>query len=87
MSATPKSVEVSLCNAANYVGNRPSNSLDLVGPDKKTLREKYLIGEPRDCPVGTAEEMKARGFVGIYRKEVAKFYRLPNSNRVVPKTW
>lgn len=82
-----KSVEASPCNAATYVGNRPIKSLDLVGPDKRTLREKYFIGEPRDCPAGTAEEMKARGFVGIYRKEAVTFYRFPNSNRVVPKTW
>jgi hypothetical protein len=87
MSTTTKTVEDSLCNAASYVGNRPGNSLDLVGPDKKTLRDKYLIGEPRDCPAGTAGEMKARGFVGIYRKEPGTFYRLPNSNRIVPKTW
>jgi hypothetical protein len=75
------------CSAASYIGNRPSSCLDLVGPDKKTLREKYFIGDPHDCPSGTAAEMKARGFVGIYSREQATFFRLPKSNRRVPKTW
>ena len=73
------------CTAANYVGNRSARCLDLVGPDKRTIRDKYLIGEPCDCPIGTAEEMKARGYVGIYLREPVTFYRLPNSNRIVPK--
>lgn len=75
------------CNASTFIGNRSASSLDLVGPDKKTLREKYYIGEPHDCPAGSADEMKRRGFVGIYLKEPVTFYRLPNSNRIVPKTW
>jgi hypothetical protein len=75
------------CNASTFVGNRASTCLDLVGPDKKTLREKYYVGEPHDCPMGTAEEMKRRGYVGIYLKEPVTFFRLPNSNRIVPKTW
>ena len=54
---------------ATFVGNRLATCLDLIGPDKKTLREKYHVGEPRDCPFGTAEEMKRRGFVGIYEKQ------------------
>jgi hypothetical protein len=54
---------------ANFIGNRLASSLDLVGPDQKTLREKYLVGDPRDCPIGAAEEMKRRGYVGIYEKE------------------
>jgi hypothetical protein len=58
-----------VCNETNFVGNRLASSLDLIGPDKKTLREKYLIGDPRNCPMGSSEEMKRRGFVGIYEKE------------------
>ena len=79
--------EPAKCNSETFVGNRSRNSLDLVGPDKRTLREKYVIGEPHDCPVGTSDQMRALGFVGIYAREVATFYRLPNSNRIVPKTW
>ena len=60
--------EDTLCNEATFVGNRSSSCLDLVGPDKKTIREKYIVGEPHDCPMGNAAEMKRRGFVGIYLK-------------------
>jgi hypothetical protein len=67
----------------NFVGNRRASSLDLVGPDKTTLREKYLIGEPRDCPHGSAEEMKRAGYVGIYRKSGAITYRLPGTNLTI----
>ena len=77
----------SACSNANYVGNRSERCLDLVGPDAKTIREKYLIGEPRDCPFGSAAEMKARGYVGIYLRDPVTFFRLPNSNRIIPKTW
>lgn len=70
-----------------FVGNRSVRSLDLVGPDKKTLRQKYYIGEPHACPMGSAEEMKRRGFVGIYRKEPTALLRLPNSGKIVQKTW
>jgi hypothetical protein len=63
-----------LCDETNYVGNRLASSLDLPGPDHKTLREKYLIGEPRDCPIGKAAEMKRRGFVGIYEKDPNPFF-------------
>ena len=87
MTIGNKSGTDSLCTAATYVGNRPANTLDLVGPDRKTLREKYLVGEPRDCPIGTATQMKARGFVGIYLKEPVTYYRLPNSDRIVLKSW
>ena len=83
MSKTPEGA----CNAATYVGNRSIRSLDLVGPDKKTLRQKYIIGEPRACPMGSAEEMKRRGYIGIYLKEPSVFFRLPNSGRIVQKTW
>lgn len=55
-----------------FLGNRLASSLDLVGLDRKTLRQKYDIGEPFDCPLGNAEEMKRRGFVGIYLKEVTR---------------
>ena len=55
-----------------FIGNRLSSSLDLIGPDRKTLRQKYDIVEPFDCPLGSAEEMKRRGFVGIYLKEVRR---------------
>jgi|GEM_PF-3142411 len=82
-----KTNQESPCSAANYIGNRSIRSLDLVGPDHKTLRQKYLIGEPRDCPMGAAEEMKQRGFVGIYLKEPANFFRLPKTGFIVQKTW
>ena len=82
-----KRTENSPCNDANYIGNRSIRSLDLLGPDKKTLREKYLIGEPRDCPMGTADEMKRRGFVGIYMKEPANFFRLRGTGLIVSKAW
>ncbi len=75
------------CNEATYLGNRPLRTLDMMGPDKKTLRQKYLIGEPRGCPLGTAEEMKRRGFVGIYQKNPVMRFRLPHSNLVIEKTW
>lgn len=70
-----------------FIGNRSVRCLDLIGPDKKTLRQKYHIGEPHACPMGSAEEMKRRGYVGIYRKEPATLFRLPASGRIVQKTW
>ena len=75
------------CNPATYIGNRSARALDLVGPDKKTLRQKYLIGEPHACPLGSALEMKKRGYVGIYLKEPVTFFRLPHSGRIIQKTW
>ena len=57
------------CTELNFIGNRLASCLDLVGPDKKTIREKNLVGDPRDCPFGSSEEMKRRGFVGIYEKQ------------------
>jgi hypothetical protein len=74
-------------NTPVYVGNRSVRCLDLVGPDKKTIRQKYVIGEPHACPMGSAEEMKRRGFVGIYLKEPAVLFRLPDSGKIVQKTW
>jgi len=66
-----------------YVGNRPEATLDLVGPDKKTLRDKFVIGEPRDCPAGTADEMRRRGFVGIYQKTPCRTFRLPGTGLIL----
>ncbi|MDB6129035.1 MAG: hypothetical protein JWM04_142 [Verrucomicrobiales bacterium] len=77
----------SVCNDATFLGNRPATTLDLVGPDKKTLREKFIIGEPHACAAGGAEEMKRRGFVGIYQKEPRVIYRIPGSNHLIIKTW
>jgi hypothetical protein len=77
----------SLCNDATFVGNRSVNCLDIVGPDKRTIREKYIIGEPHDCPMGTSNEMKKRGYVGIYLKTPTLKFRIPNSNVVIKKTW
>jgi hypothetical protein len=82
-----KNVSSSVCNAATYVGNRPASTLDIVGPDKRTLREKYIIGDPQACPAASAEEMKRRGFVGIYQREPVMTFRLPHSNMRVIKTW
>ena len=76
-----------LCNEATFVGNRSIQCLDLVGPDKKTIREKYIVGEPHDCPMGSAQEMKRRGYVGIYLKNAPVRFRLPNSNVVVARSW
>lgn len=75
------------CNDATFVGNRSVSCLDIVGPDKRTLREKYLVGEPHACPMGSAEEMKKRGFVGIYLKNPTVKLRLPNSNFLISKNW
>lgn len=77
----------SSCNDSTFVGNRSVRCLDLVGPDKKTLREKYLIGEPHDCPMGSSEQMKEQGYVGIYLKNPVMRFRLPHSNLVIQKTW
>ncbi|HZM01817.1 MAG TPA: hypothetical protein VFC44_02235 [Candidatus Saccharimonadales bacterium] len=87
MTTITKKNDQTGCTAATYVGNRSIRCLDLVGPDQKTIRQKYLIGEPQDCPMGRADEMKQRGFVGIYLKEAVTFFRLPNSNRILQKTW
>ena len=76
-----------LCNDATFVGNRSAQSLDLVGPDKKTLREKYVIGDPHDCPMGSAGEMKRRGYVGIYLKNAPVRFRLPQANMMVARSW
>ncbi|HEV8543395.1 MAG TPA: hypothetical protein VGR78_13450 [Verrucomicrobiae bacterium] len=65
-----------------YIGNRPESVLDLVGPNKKTLRDKYAIGEPRDCAAGTADQMRQRGFVGIYHKSPSRIFRLAGSDLV-----
>lgn len=72
---------------ATFVGNRLASCLDLVGPDKKTLRQKFLVGEPRACAAGSAEDMKRRGYVGIYQKERTITFRLPQSNFLVQKSW
>jgi hypothetical protein len=64
-----KSKESSSCDLSTFVGNRSLRCLDLKGPDGRTLREKYLIGEPQACPMGCAAEMKKSGYVGIYDKQ------------------
>lgn len=59
-------------SGATFVGNRPASCLDLrggAGTGGRTLRQRFAIGDPRECPAGTAEEMKRRGYVGIYMKE------------------
>ncbi len=77
----------SACNDATFVGNRAVTCLDIPGPDQKTLREKYLVGDPHDCAVGNSEEMKKRGYVAIYLKNPTIRSRLPNSKIIVQKTW
>ncbi|MEO6181707.1 MAG: hypothetical protein ABIP71_01100 [Verrucomicrobiota bacterium] len=77
----------STCSEANFVGNRLAGCLNLIGPDGKSLRQKFLIGEPSACAAGSAEEMKKRGYVGIYQKERTMTFRLPHSNMVIQKTW
>ena len=66
-----------------FMGNRLASALDLVGPDQRTLRQKYIVAEPRDCPAGTAEEMRRRGFVGIYARGRHLLFRLPNGRVVL----
>jgi hypothetical protein len=83
---TTKQIDT-LRTPATFIGNRPAHVLDLVGPDRKSLRQKYLIGEPCSCPSGTAEEMKRRGYVGIYLKTPAQLFRLPHSGKIIQKTW
>jgi hypothetical protein len=75
------------CNDATFVGNRSVSCLDIVGPDKRTLRDKYLIGEPHACAAGTAEQMSKRGFVGIYTKNPIVRLRVPGSSFMITKTW
>lgn len=77
----------SALNEATFVGNRLASCLDLVGPDKKTLRQKFLVGEPRQCAAGSAEDMKKRGYVGIYQKERTVTFRIPHTNLVMQKAW
>jgi hypothetical protein len=72
---------------STFVGNRLASCLDLVGPDKKTLRQKFLIGEPRRCAAGSSEEMKKRGYVGIYQKERSVTFRIPHTNLLLQKAW
>lgn len=83
---TPKRTDT-LSIPATFVGNRPQHVLDMVGPDKKTLRQKYLIGDPCACHCGSAEEMKRRGYVGIYLPKTAMLYRLPCSGKIIQKSW
>ncbi|MCI0540931.1 MAG: hypothetical protein L0Z50_37495 [Verrucomicrobiales bacterium] len=66
-----------------FVGNRLAASLDLIGPDGKTLRQKYVIGDPRDCQAGKADQMKRRGYIGIYNRSPVQVFRLPNSNLTI----
>ena len=66
-----------------FIGNRLETSLDLLGPDRKTLRQKYVIGDPRDCPAGTAKEMKARGYIGLYKRDAVVEFRIPNTNLTI----
>ena len=54
-----------------------------MGADGKTLRQKYVIGHPQDCPAAKADEMKRRGYVGIYTKTAVSVFRLPNSNLTI----
>ncbi len=75
------------CNEATFVGNRLASCLDLIGQDRKSLRQKFLIGEPGRCAAGSAEEMKRKGYVGIYQKEREIKFRLPYSNLVIQKNW
>ncbi len=77
----------STCTESNFVGNRLAGCLNLIGPDGKSLQQKFLIGEPRSCAAGSAEQMKQRGYVGIYQKERITKFRLPNSNLTIQKTW
>ena len=77
----------STLDESTFVGNRLASCLDLVGPDKKTLRQKFLIGKPRQCAAGSSEEMSRRGYVGIYQKERSVTFRIPHTNLVFQKAW
>src|SRR5262245_32989203 len=59
-----------------FLGNRPLSALDLVGPDKRTLWEKYLIGEPQDCPAGTPAQWSdgdLSGFIARSRRVFSNY--------------
>ncbi|MEO5802240.1 MAG: hypothetical protein ABIR24_01820 [Verrucomicrobiota bacterium] len=72
-----KKIAQPTCNESNFVGNRREGCLDLVRHDQKTLREKYLIGPPRPCAAGSADELKHQGFVGLYlRPALRKPFRV-----------
>lgn len=75
------------CDESTFVGNRLAGCLDLLGPDKKSLRQKFIIGEPRACAAGSAEEMKRRGYVGIYQKERTVTFRIPHTSLVLQRSW
>ena len=64
-----------------FVGNRLASTLDLVGPDGMTLRQKYLIGDPQACQAGSAVEMKRRGYVGAYSRRIEVYFRKPRPAR------
>ena len=71
------------CAPPYFLGNRRASSLDLIGADGKTLRQKYIIGHPQNCSVANADEMKRRGYVGIYAKNAVSVFRLPNSSLTI----
>ena len=64
---------------SRFVGNRLQRALDLCGSDGRTLRQKYIIGDPMECPAGTAMEMKRLGYVGLYSRSNLLVYTLPNT--------
>jgi hypothetical protein len=51
-----------------YIGNRLASALDFLDEDYRTARDNYVIGEPQDCDLGKANELKRQGFVGLYRR-------------------
>ena len=69
----PMKTRESSCNTATFIGNRSIRCLDLLGLDGKTIRDKFLIGDPQPCAIGNSGEMKRQGYVGIYDKNPSRF--------------
>lgn len=64
--------------AGEYCGNHLPGShiychMDETSQQAEERRERHLarmrFGQPRGCKSGTSEEMKAKGWVGLYLKE------------------
>lgn len=54
-----------------YVANRLATCLDLPGEgkDRRTLRKRFTIGEPKPTARYGVSELKKMGMVGLYEKK------------------
>jgi hypothetical protein len=57
-------------HGVHYVGHRLASALDFLDEGCRTVRDNYIIGDPQDCEIGTAAQLKKKGFVGLYRRLV-----------------